>query len=181
MEPLAPLQSHERHRSLEIAANMVCEQIDGDELMQCAVQGYLTLPDALRLYRSFCPDWPNVDNVCRGEGPAYLNLNCNGVHTTIHGGLWIPQAGPTMETFGNATWMMFPSTTSFFVASELVVDPNGGMFQKPCILDYWLGFACDTALEECVVLAAHSPEECPGRRPAVCGSSSSRVEESNAT
>ena len=63
------------HRHLEAASNMNCPVA-----YSCSLQGAITMPAAIRMYSAFCPNWPNDDNRCKGEGVKRLYLNCNGVN-----------------------------------------------------------------------------------------------------
>lgn len=152
-----------RHRHLQDAANLVC----GDD-NNCSLQGMMKMDDVVALYRNFCPLWPNAENVCKGEGVNHLNLNCNGVRSTIHGGIWLPPAGPALDTY-SWSWMMFPNDQQAFFATEIIFDPFLGRFQEPCELPYRLTLACETNLNDCAVFASFDVDACPGSAPSICG------------
>lgn len=163
MDPVDAASNSVRHRHLQSATNMVC----GTD-SNCSLQGMLKLPDAIELYRAMCPEWPNQENVCRGEGVPHVNLNCNGVRSTIYGGRWLPPFGPALDSV-SWQWMMFPNDQYSYFATETTYDDAAGRFQDPCVLNYHLTMACETNMNDCAVFASFDMEQCPGRSPSICG------------
>jgi hypothetical protein len=172
MQPI----SSSRRRHLQETEDLVCGPVNSaNNTRQCSLQGLMYFDDAVKLYKQFCPRWPNVDNVCRGNGVDSVVFNCNGAISTIFGKHHIPHIGPTLDSFAYS-YIVFPSDGLSYKAQQAVYPPRSGSGQfssSPCIKDYEMGILCPTDSTECFTFGTFDVDgSCPGAEIKLCGESS---------
>jgi hypothetical protein len=168
MTPVQEDLTDERRRHLETISSFVCGAENAAGKKSCSLKGAITFTQAMQMYRQFCPMWPNQDNTCQGDGVAKINLNCNGVPSTVFGGNKIPPTGPTVDTFGYE-YMIFPTQSASYQAQQALYNSAAGAMQKPCMQDFQIGFYCETSGSECFIIASVDTEQCPGLVSELCG------------
>lgn len=150
-----------RSRHLQDVQLFVCGN-ETETGYTCTLQGIITFTEAAALYKEFCPNWPNMDNTCQGDGVSELILNCNGVRSKVFGGLKMPPRGPALDTLHYA-YMVVPSEERGFEAQQAMYDPNATAPMVPCMQDFEMGLYCETSGIDCYVFATYDLDgACPG-------------------
>lgn len=161
----------QRRRHLADVQSFVCGTNGTEGVYTCEMKGVITFTESVKMYREFCPKWPNINNTCQGGGVAELLLNCNGRRSTVFGGSLLPPTGPTIDTFGYE-YMIFPTQYASYQAQQALYNISAGgggnAFQTPCIQDFQMGFYCPTSGVECFVFADFDARQCPGLKPELC-------------
>ena len=149
------VDSSSRRRRLQNMQSVACGASPNGA--NCRLKGVMNFDKSVDIYKQFCPDWPNADNACLGEGVDSMNINCNGARATIKGGLFLPPDGPGLYD----GWYLFPSVTGNYVVQELVYPVNKTASTQGCLLKYNLNVICPTDNTECGWFADFNTLDCP--------------------
>jgi hypothetical protein len=165
-----------RRRHLQETEDLICGPVNSaNNTRQCSLQGLIYFDDAVKLYKQFCPRWPNADNVCRGSGVDSVVFNCMGAISTIFGKHHIPNRGPAVDSFA-FSFIVFPSDGLSYKAQQAVYPRRNGSSQfasSPCIKDYELGILCPTDKSACFTFGTFDVDgSCPGAEIKLCGEAS---------
>lgn len=137
---------------------------------ECELKGVINFVKSIEIYQEFCDEWPNPENVCKASSSVdKLLLNCNGVHTTIKGGDYLPPEGPSVGDFGWSFWV-FPSLDGAYTVVERVYPANATRtIWNSCLLEYQMTAYCPIDNSECAVFATYDLQQCPDMYPEICG------------
>jgi len=175
-----------RRRLADDAEKLLCG--NSTEGYECVLTGYVDFETSIDMYQEFCSDWPNAENTCQGDGVDAVLLNCNGVRTTVLGGMYLPPHGPETDDFGEPFWV-FPSLTGSYTVREVLrttpiptnvwgtnntwgTSVTRSVNPVYCTLEYELALYCPIDNSECAAIATWDLNACPDSNgPLICGTS----------
>jgi hypothetical protein len=130
---------------------------DGSTTTTCEVVGTISYADAIQIYWSFCPNWPQQP-VCRGGGVDKLQLVCKGAVTTLFGGNYLPNTPPT-DWDDMMAFTIFPTQYQGYYG-EKVFATHSGLGAPRCTQPLDIAMYCPKTGEACFVFGSWPEDKC---------------------